>query len=117
MAGKTRDATPEPAIDDETGPQLELGAVDELEDEASRQSFGRRASGHPADREHGMKTRVRSKQIVSEALIDSFLAAHPSLRIHHLRIRPVHTVQYHSLVGRQTEAEDIEIFGLPDWIR
>ena len=65
MAGKTRDATPAPAIDDETGPQLELGAVDELEDEASRQSFGRRASGHPADREHGMKTRVRSKQIVS----------------------------------------------------
>ena len=65
MAGKPRDATPDPVIDDETGPELELAPDDALEDEASRQSFGRRASGHPADREHGMKTRTRSKQIVS----------------------------------------------------
>lgn len=69
MAGKTRDATPDPVIDGETDPELDLdvqlGAAEELEDEASRQSFGRRASGHPADREHGMKTRTRSKQIVS----------------------------------------------------
>jgi hypothetical protein len=65
MAGKTRDVTPDPVIDGETDPQLEFDGADELEDEASRQSFGRRADGHPADREHGMKTRVRSKQIVS----------------------------------------------------
>ncbi|MBA4011509.1 MAG: hypothetical protein C0481_06550 [Phenylobacterium sp.] len=69
MAGKTRDATPDPVIDDETDPELELtlelSDADDLEDEASRQSFGRRADGHPADREHGMKTRARSKQIVS----------------------------------------------------
>jgi len=67
MAGKNRDATPDPVIDSEPDPQLELelGGADALEDEASRQSFGRRADGHPADREHGMKTRARSKQIVS----------------------------------------------------
>ena len=65
MAGKPRDATPDPVIDGETDPELELAPDDALEDEASRQSFGRRASGHPADREHGMKTRTRSKQIVS----------------------------------------------------
>ena len=65
MAGTTRDATPDPVIDGETDPGLELAPDDALEDEASRQSFGRRASGHPADREHGMKTRTRSKQIVS----------------------------------------------------
>jgi hypothetical protein len=65
MAGNNRDAAPAPAIDGETDPELELGAADELEDEASRESIGRRASGHPADREHGLKTRARSKQIVS----------------------------------------------------
>jgi len=47
MAGKNRDATPDPVIDSEPDPQLEL----EL--------------GGAADREHGMKTRARSKQIVS----------------------------------------------------
>ena len=67
MAGPTRDATPDPVIDDgEPDPDtLEFGEAGDLEDGASHEGIGRRASGHPADREHGMKTRTRSKQIVS----------------------------------------------------
>ena len=65
MAGKTRDPAPDPVIDGETDPKTEFSAAEELEDEASHEGIGRRASGHPADREHGVKTRARSKQIVS----------------------------------------------------
>lgn len=68
MAANNRSAPPpseDAEIDGLDTDPVELEANMELEDEASRQSFGRRASGHPADREHGMKTRVRSKQIVS----------------------------------------------------
>ena len=67
MAGKNRDATPDPVIDDgEPDPDtLEFGEAGDLEDGASHEGIGRRASGHPADREHGMTTRTRSQQSVS----------------------------------------------------
>ena len=37
----------------------------EFEAEGGREGIGRRTEPHPADREHGLKTRARSKQIVS----------------------------------------------------
>ncbi|MGH6999664.1 MAG: hypothetical protein ACREEO_15820 [Phenylobacterium sp.] len=68
MAAKNRSdqPAPEPVDGDGLDPDLlDLEEGVELEAEGSHQGIGRRASGHPADREHGVKTRVRSKQIVS----------------------------------------------------
>lgn len=49
--------------------EVELGPEDldgiEFEAEGAHQGIGRRAEPHPADREHGLKTRARSKEIVS----------------------------------------------------
>lgn len=55
------DASFEPEV--ELAPE-ELDGI-EFEAEGVRQGIGRRAEPHPADREHGLKTRARSKAIVS----------------------------------------------------
>ena len=44
---------------------VDLDGVEELEAESSRQGIGRRADRAPADREHGLKTRARNKEINS----------------------------------------------------
>ncbi len=68
MAAKNRSDQPAPEAVDGDGLDpdlLDLEEGVELEAEGSHQGIGRRAGGHPADREHGVKTRIRSKQIVS----------------------------------------------------
>ena len=44
---------------------VDIDDVEELEAEGSRQGIGRRADRAPADREHGLKTRARNKEINS----------------------------------------------------
>jgi hypothetical protein len=68
MAAKKPSAPPPTEAIDGDGLDQEIFDLEEgtqLEADGSHQGIGRRASGHPADREHGIKTRVRSKQIVS----------------------------------------------------
>lgn len=45
--------------------RLDLDDLDPLEAEGDHQGIGHRADKAPADREHGKKTRQRSKDIIS----------------------------------------------------
>ncbi|MDO9429787.1 MAG: hypothetical protein V4820_21840 [Pseudomonadota bacterium] len=68
MSARDRSVT-EPASfasqDDLDPAVVDLDGVEELEAESSRQGIGRRADRAPADREHGLKTRARNKEINS----------------------------------------------------
>ena len=44
---------------------VDIEEAEALEAEGSRQGIGRRADRAPADREHGLKTRARNKEINS----------------------------------------------------
>lgn len=44
---------------------VDIEDVDALEAQGNRQGIGRRADRAPADREHGLKTRARNKEINS----------------------------------------------------
>ena len=65
MAAK--DTRPEEDASFQSEADLAPDELDSLEFEAEggRKGAGRHAEPHPADREHGAKTKVRSKQIVS----------------------------------------------------
>lgn len=44
---------------------VDIEDVEELEAQGTREGIGRRADRAPADREHGLKTRARNKEINS----------------------------------------------------
>lgn len=67
MGAKDRSVDEEASFESDGVEALDEVGLDDIEFEAEggRQGLGRKAEPHPADREHGLKTRNRSKQIVS----------------------------------------------------
>lgn len=67
MGAKDRSIDEEASFESDGVEAIDPAELDgiEFEAEGGRLGLGRKAEPHPADREHGLKTRGRSKQIVS----------------------------------------------------